>query len=197
MLTMSKNLKENLAKSISAVGNPLLLAPIIIGWSEYKKAGADSVLDVFVPLLGIIALPTALWVFIKKSKGQYSNYDVSNRKQRVTLYVFMAPLMLAATIYVNYMQFPPDITVGFTVATCLLIVAFVINFFIKSSMHAAIGFYLSIALFALTGIGAGFMLLFSGLISWSRWYLKRHTISEIVMGCFLGLLSGLIYLSFI
>ena len=80
---------------------------------------------------------------------------------------------------------------GATVTLLLLIIAALINFRIKLSLHALFAFYSAIILFVVNPIAGAIAFTLAVLVFWSRLYLKRHDLSETLVGTFLGLLGGL------
>jgi hypothetical protein len=80
---------------------------------------------------------------------------------------------------------------GATMSLFLLIIAALINFRIKLSLHALFAFYSAIMLFVINPIAGAVAFALAFLVFWSRLYLKRHDLPETLVGAFLGLLGGL------
>jgi membrane-associated phospholipid phosphatase len=89
---------------------------------------------------------------------------------------------------------PGPVLTGGLVLIQLLMISFLLNFRIKVSLHLAIAAYISIALCPINfPMGIGLFVLLP-LIAWSRWYLGRHGILELVLGALLGLICGFEFL---
>jgi len=76
----------------------------------------------------------------------------------------------------------------------LTVISQFINFFVKSSLHVSLNIYLAALIFTVSfEIGIA-VLLFTGLLSWSRIKLGRHTIKEVLFGLSTGAIISLIML---
>ena len=74
----------------------------------------------------------------------------------------------------------------------LLIVAALVNFGIKLSLHALFAFYGAIILFVVNPIVGAIAFALALLVFWSRLYLGRHDLLEMLVGTSLGLAGGLV-----
>ena len=84
-------------------------------------------------ILLLLIIPTALWIYRNVQNGTYSNMDVSNRKQRHSLYIF---IIIATVIFLAvdfYLHKEMDWTIF--MLCILLILMQISNFFIKSSLY--------------------------------------------------------------
>ena len=81
---------------------------------------------------------------------------------------------------------------GATVTLFLLIMAALINFRIKLSLHALFAFYSGVILFVVNPLVGAVALVLALLVFWSRLYLRRHDFLETLLGAFLGLVGGLV-----
>jgi membrane-associated phospholipid phosphatase len=81
---------------------------------------------------------------------------------------------------------------GAAVTLFLLLVAALVNFRIKLSLHALFAFYSAIILFVVHPVVGAIAFALALLVFWSRLYLGRHDLLEMVVGASLGLLGGLI-----
>ena len=87
----------------------------------------------------------------------------------------------------------PDFALrGSTMTLFLLIIAALINFRIKLSLHALFAFYSAVILFVVNPVVGAVAFALALLVFWSRLYLKRHDLLEMLVGAFLGLLGGLL-----
>ena len=132
-----------IAKAISFIGHPLLTIPLFVtimmfAFEDFEKALLNSTL-----IIGCIFLPLFLRIYVKSKNGTYTNFDVSDRIQRKTLYTFIIPLMIVVT-GISFKTSPAsNYSISVLFATILIIISQVINLFIKSSLHVSLNIYLS------------------------------------------------------
>ncbi len=143
-------------------------------------------------LLATVILPMALLLFRGFQSGRWSDPDVSIRAERVRFYP-RAILILAMAVIVLLLSRAPGFALrGATMTLFLLIVAALINFQIKLSLHALFAFYSAVILFVVNPVVGAVAVALALLVFWSRLYLKRHDLLETLVGAFLGLLGGLV-----
>lgn len=177
-----------IAKAISFIGHPLLTIPLFVAvmmfaFEDFEKALLNSAL-----IIGCIFLPLFLRMYIKSRNGTYTNFDVSDRIQRKTLFTFIIPLMIVVTFILFKTSPASNLSLSVLFGTILVIISQIINLFIKSSLHVSLNIYLS-ALVMTADLRIGIaVFLFSGLIAWSRIALGRHTWKEVVFGSCIGLI---------
>jgi membrane-associated phospholipid phosphatase len=187
---------QKLAKYVSILGHPFLTIPIYtlaINFSIYeiKKAFLIS-----FTIVGCFFIPVILWNYINTKRGKYTNFDVSDQKQRNSMYVFALPLLTAVLFifYLTHQSHALILTILF--AVILLVISYLVNFAIKCSGHISLTIFLSFIILP-KNLTAAFILLFCALIiGWSRIALKRHTFIEVLTGMIIGLITGLSMLYF-
>jgi hypothetical protein len=177
-----------IAKAISLIGHPLLTIPLFVAAMMFAFEGFEKALLNSALIIGCIFLPLFLRMYIKSKNGTYTNFDVSDRIQRKTLFAFIIPLMIVVTV-VSFKTNPgSNFSLSVLFGTILVIISQVINLFIKSSLHVSLNIYLSaLVMTADYRIGIA-VFLFSGLIAWSRVALGRHTWKEVAFGSCIGLI---------
>jgi membrane-associated phospholipid phosphatase len=185
---------KKIASFISVIGNPLYTIPLFVlivmfGNEDFSKAALISFL-----IIGCIFVPVILWMFIKSKNGTYTNFDVSDKHQRKSLFWFAFPLILVITVLMFVTNQPKNISISMLFALILVVTSQVTNFFIKSSLHVSLNIFLSSLIFTVNyKIGIA-VLLFTGLLIWSRLKLERHTVKEVLTGFVIGLIISLIML---
>jgi len=132
-----------------------------------------------------------LLLFRGFQSGRWSDPDVSIRAERVQFYPRAILISVVAAIVLLLFHAPVFALRGATITLLLLIIAALINFRIKLSLHALFAFYSAIILFVVNPIAGAIAFTLAALVFWSRLYLKRHDLSETLVGTFLGLLGGL------
>jgi hypothetical protein len=179
------------ARFISIIGHPLLTIPLYIlivmfAFEDFKKASLNSLL-----IIGGIFLPLVLRMYFKHKNGTYTNFDVSDRIQRKSLFLFAIPFMIVVTIISFKTKQSITFSLSVLFATILVLISQIINLFVKSSLHVSLNIYLSLLMMTLYLKVGIIFLFFSGLIAWSRIVLKRHTIKEVIFGCGVGFVISL------
>lgn len=178
---------QRLARGISVVGHPLVLVPLFVGLYTYQRypPGQAALLTGAV-LLGVV-LPLTLWNLRRVRQGQYTNFDVSDRRQRRSMYPVLLVTMGAVSALGWLTHQPRPLTLGLSVAWALVAAASLINRWFKCSLHAALAFFLGGILIILMGPVGTWALVLAALVGVSRVVLGRHSVGEVVVGAGLGL----------
>ncbi len=187
---------KKVANFISIIGHPLLTIPLFIlvvlfGSESFSKATMNSLL-----IIGCIFIPLIVWMYLKSKNGSYTNFDVSDRIQRKSLFRFAIPLLVVVNVVLFATHQSKNLSISALFALILLVVIQVINLYVKSSLHVSFTIYLAALIFTVNykiGIVA---LLFTGLLMWSRVKLERHTIKEVWFGLVTGIVISLLMLAF-
>jgi len=181
-----------LARCVSWIGHPLvfisLSVVIIIILRLANRAGLALLLTLLVTLI----LPMALLLFWGARTGRWSDADVSIRSERVRFYPRAIPISAMAVIALLLLGAPAMALRGAVVTLFLLLVAALVNFRIKLSLHALFAFYSAIILFVVHPVVGAMAFALAFLVFWSRLYLGRHDLLETLVGASLGLLGGLV-----
>lgn len=181
-----------LSKIISNFFNPLVSLVIYFFYYSYKNYTWEQATAKFLPILLLLIIPIALWIYRNVKNGNYTNMDVSNRKQRHSLYIF---IIIATVIFLGvdfYLHKEMDWTIF--MLCILLILMQISNFFIKSSMHTSLNIYVSALFFTIEPFVGIFWFLLSIVIGITRVILKRHTPAEVFSGGAIAIFVSLIYL---
>ena len=174
--------------------------PYLFGFNHISQGGIiliyTFVLSLLIPVIGILLL---------KGTGLISSLKMEKRMERI------GPLILTSIFYLWFFincKNNPEIPLIFILfvfgALCVLLLTFVVNVFIKTSIHtaglSAMVVYFFTLFFAFNGvidtnelfswIVASIMTL--GFVISGRLYLKAHNIPEIICGLILGVFSQLI-----
>lgn len=185
----------SISRFISNFFNPLVSLVIYFFYYSYLNYSWEEATKKFLPILLLLIIPVALWIYRNVRKGVYSNMDVSNRKQRHSLYVFI----IVATIVFLSVDYGIHNEIDWTVLMlCILLSLMQLsNFFIKSSMHTSLNIYVA-ALFYAINPALGFIwFLLAILIGITRVILKRHTPQEVLSGAAIAIFVSLIYLTMV
>lgn len=173
-----------LARQVSLVGHPFLIAPIGIVLILYLASG-----DVWAALgwaglsAAFVVAPAILYLRRKLKVKHYTDADVSVREHRLGFYIFGTLCMVAMFLLLVWLDAPqPLIAMYIAGLAAVVISTLVTHFLVKASIHtgviagvaAATAFYsvpLAIILF-------GAMLV----VARARLVLKRHNVIEAITG---------------
>ena len=180
------------SKFISNFFNPLVSMVIYFYFFSKKELSKSEAWAYFIPVLLFTLLPTIVWLVWNVKTGRYTNLDVSDRKQRKSLYFFLAFCVIAYLVYYYIVHHQMDINMLFIFI--LLLIMQLSNYFIKSSMHTAFNVFVASMFFAIDwkwGLAWFFLAILVGI---TRIILKRHTVKEVLMGILIASLVSFVYL---
>ena len=180
------------ARWISRIGHPLVFISLSVGIIIALRLANRTGLALSLTLSATVILPMALLLFRGLQSGRWSDPDVSIRAERVRFYPRAISISAVAVIVLLLSRTPAFALRGATMTLFLLIMAALINFRIKPSLHALFAFYSAVILFVVSPVVGGAAFALAILVFWSRLYLKRHDFLEMLVGAFLGLLGGLV-----
>ena len=184
-------MKKKIAQIISIAGHPLLTLPLFVLFTtftleDFKKAFITSSI-----IIGGFFLPLILRLYLKSRNGSYTNFDVSDRKQRKSVFTFIVPILSVVTLLMYLTGQSINLCLSLLFGLTLVIISQVVNLYIKSSMHVAFHLYLSFLVMTLNLRIGLIALLITIPIAWSRIVLGRHTLKESLVGSVIGILVGL------
>ncbi len=180
------------SKFISGFFNPmnsLVIYFIVFSTRNFTLAEATQN---FLPIFLITIVPISSWIIYNVRTKKYTNLDVSDRKQRKSLYFFIEGAMIVYLFFVYLKYERIDMVLLFLLV--LLIVMQISNYFIKSSMHTAINIFIAALFFTLSPLYGLIWLILSILVGISRIILKRHSPAEVVSGAVIAGMVSFIYL---
>ncbi len=180
------------ARWVSGIGHPLVFITLSVATIIILRAADRTGLAVLLTLLVTVILPMALLLFWGTRSGRWSDSDVSIRAERAQFYPRAISISAAAVIALWMLRAPAFALRGALVTLCLLITASLINFRIKLSLHALFDFYSAFILFVINPIAGEIAFALALLVFWSRLYLRRHDLLEMLVGTSLGLVGGLV-----
>lgn len=180
------------ARCVSWIGHPLVFITLSVGIVIALRVANRAGLALLLILLATVILPMALLLFRGFQSGRWSDPDVSIRAERIRFYPRAISISAVAMIVLLLLHAPVFVVRGATITLSLLIIAALINFWIKLSLHALFAFYSAVILFMINPVAGAVAFALALLVFWSRLYLKRHDLLETFLGAFLGLFGGLI-----
>ena len=140
----------------------------------------------------VFIMAVTLFVVMGVMFGVFSNFDVSKREQRPLLFSFCAFAAFCYLLSLLILNGPKVLFIALFAVVFGLIVAVIVNRWIKASIHMAT--LTSVILFIGILYKGYFLLLFLliPLLAWARVKMKEHTPVETVVGTILGIVITLI-----
>jgi hypothetical protein len=180
------------ARWVSWIGHPLVFISLSVAIIIVLRVANRAGLTLWVTLFVTVILPMAFLLFWGARSGRWSDLDVSVRVERARFYPRAIPISAMAVIALWVLRAPAFALRGALVILFLLVVAALVNFRIKLSLHALFAFYSAIILIMVNPVAGAIAFALAFLVFWSRLYLRRHDLLEMLVGTSLGLLGGLI-----
>ncbi len=188
--------REKTAHFISTIGHPMLTIPAFIITMLFLNESFEKAIWISLLIIAGIFIPMFFKMFRGAKSGKYTNFDISDQKQRKSFYPFVLILMLSVICILYFTHQPDYIVKSMFFGFLLILVNYLLNFFLKVSLHVSLTIFLGFLIFPIQPILGILTFLFSLLMAWSRLELKRHTQIEIVFGILIGTLIGSLYLFF-
>lgn len=186
--------KEKFAHFISNFAHPLISFPIFVVIQLFSNEPMARAISLSALIILGIFVPITLKLYFGTKKGKYTNFDVSDRQERKGFFPTVIFLFAAIIAVLYFTKQPNYILQPFLFALLLMSICYIANFFLKVSLHTSLTLFLGFLILPLNvWIGIGFMA-FTGLMAWSRLYLKRHSLAEILYGAVIGSSVGILYL---
>lgn len=179
-----------IARVFSALGHPFFTVAVFIIAVSFRTYAPGTAAAITAGVVGTVVFPAAAWNWWNARRGYYSDFDVSNRRERHSMYLVLVALMAAAALGLWWTGQPAGVVYGLVFSTVLLIVCGIVNFFLKASLHAALAFYLAAVALGVHPPTGALMLAFAFPVGWSRIALRRHSTAEVIAGSLLGCAFG-------
>ncbi|WP_461130641.1 phosphatase PAP2 family protein [Spirosoma aerophilum] len=178
------------AKALSLIGHPLLTTTLFALYVTFQQLPIMNAVIISAGLLGGVVLPISWYNYRKVKRGQYTNFDVSDQRQRAQFYPVLigAISLLAGLLFATHQ--PRPFCYGTACVLLLVIISYEVNRYIKASLHTSLSFFLTWAIYGINQPLGLLMGVFAILIGLSRLVLGRHTLLEILIGALIGLIAG-------
>ncbi|MDQ2824503.1 MAG: hypothetical protein M3R29_03555 [Verrucomicrobiota bacterium] len=179
------------ARIVSWIGHPLVFITVSVALVVISRLANRAGLIVLLTLFVSVILPTALLLFGGVRSGRWSDADVSVPKERARFYPVAIPISAIGVLALWLWHAPGFVLRGALVTFVLFILAAIVNFYIKLSLHALFAFYCTTILFRVSGLFGTIAFALAVLVFWSRLYLQRHDLAEMLTGTSIGLAGGI------
>lgn len=182
---------KTLAQLISIVLHPFVTIIVMVIVREWRHGSFSGALK-SVAAIGMIAiLPVAVLILYKVLTGDWTTVDASRKLERPTLYGVSLAAVLGLILFLTMKRPDSVLLPGSAGAFGLLVCAWIVNAWVKVSLHMAFASLVTTVLIMGGAIVGWGMLALLPCLAWSRLKLERHTRKELVSGLILGTLTGL------
>lgn len=170
-----------------------MLDPFIVFFSlmimaslQGGASGKELLFTLFVIVAGILVPPVSLLLWAVRTK-KVTNWDVSNRKQRIWVFLIFILFLFIDVFIINSLH-NEELSRFFAMCLVSFMGTFAITLFWKISGHLST---LAIAIgmiFHWYGFSWWSLFFLLPILCWSRVILKRHTLAQTIAGSIYGLL---------
>lgn len=191
-----------IANLISWIFHPLLIPSYLFtAVSLHYPTVLQTVVPgywIFLLMLLLTGVLPALNIFLLRMMGSVKDLEMPDRKDRIFPFLLVA-FIYGMVAYLFYSKYPAPGILSLLYILCILtLLALIINFYIKLSIHA-LSIVCATAVLTTLALqeGSGNVLfpvifgwLASGLVMSSRLALDAHTLKEVTLGGSVGLIGG-------
>jgi membrane-associated phospholipid phosphatase len=143
----------------------------------------------------IVILPSLIFILVRVRGGRYQDIDVSIRKDRYVLYVLGGSCLVLMIVLLIFLQSPAIAQRTLQAGFLSVLVGSIFNRFInKLSLHVLTVAGCAVVLYFVSPFVGVVLGLISLVVAWSRVYLARHTIPEVIWGWIVGVACTIIWL---
>ncbi|MDI6644017.1 MAG: PAP2 family protein [Methanobacteriaceae archaeon] len=182
---VKKDYKDFFAEWISLVANaPLVAIPIFVLINYVLLDGSDFIFFSIVSVFFAAILPSIIsiiWIYHKKVE-----MDMPNKSDRIYPLLTVILSYIIGTIVLYVLKAPAIVTVLMFCYLFNTVIVLLINFFWKISIHVMGVSGPAPALIYVFGFWGIIFVLVIPMVMWSRFYLKRHTFNQVLVGALLG-----------
>ena len=180
--------KAQVAKWVSIAGHPFIFSPIVaLLVGAYLFGPVESVIGLLTVILCCL-LPASLYILRKVKIGEWSDLDVSARKDRPHLFLVGFAFLLFTELVLWVTRQPNVYALGCLAGLILIGGGLFLNRWLKPSMHAGFAMLTACSLWPLSASLSLVAMLFAVAVGWSRVELRRHSRWEVGVGLLLGML---------
>jgi len=191
-LSRGATVRRDFANVVSAIVHPLLFPIVTLAVVSYNISHSLTRTGEIVLLTLVVGtLPVAALVWVQVKRGVWTDFDVSQRNQRYTLY----PFALACLGLVMYLYLRIGALYAFGCSLALMIANIInglINTIWKISAHATTAALCATLLWHFTPVWGPPAAASALLVGWSRVELRRHTAGQVFAGWLVGVSSAVL-----
>lgn len=187
------NKGQLLAKLASFIGHPIILGVISVWYVNITYFDYSESLKLGIQLLLGLVIPLVVFILYQIKKGEFKDFDVSNQEKRAKLYYIVLILILVQIGLLFFNEHSNLVRTGAIIVFAQVAISFLINKWIKISLHSSFAFLVSTMAYTVSHKFAFILFMFAIAVGFSRVYLKRHDSKEVFLGMMLGVFCGFIF----
>ena len=130
------------ARFISWIGHPLVFVAASVAVVVGTQLGLHAGFPILLALLLITLVPTAILILSGVRSGRWSDADVSVRKERQRFFPWAVPFSLVGVLVMYLIHAPAYIIRGGAITLALFLASWIVNCFLKLSLHGTLRFLL-------------------------------------------------------
>lgn len=183
--------KSLLAKCVSNATHPFLTVTVALLFAALSWSKSQW-LETFVVSESTIVILPALFVYKGIVAGKYDSIDISNRSKRGMPIIFSLMTASLNLIYLLITNSSVKFILFYLEGVVLVITVALLTAITKVSVHLALfsGIITSFSMLLDWRYSALYLLL--PLIAWARIQVKAHTLFQVVLGSFTGIVACLV-----
>ncbi len=182
---------NKVSKTISFITFPFIVAVPTIFLLLLSETDLSK--SVFWTLLSIlfIAIFPLIYILLKIRTKRISNLSIDIRNQRKSVFICYSLSIIFGIICFYAINAPVNLIIGFWGLLTIVLISFMINSYVfKISVHMlGMGLSFSLLFQYYTTLSIAILIL-SVFTALARFYLKKHTVTEIISGFVLGITVG-------
>ena len=176
------------ARGLSTLGHPVVVMPVaVLVLLLHLHASSLAPIILALCIVAGAVLGFSLW---QVHRGRWQHVDASAKGERRSLNLFLAMVLFLAAIVAFARAAEPGFTLGLLLSGLLIILAMLISRWIKLSLHASFATFAVVLLWPLGFWYVALAAVVAAGICWSRVFLGRHTVTEVVAGNLIGAAMG-------
>lgn len=180
------------AHLLSLAGHPAILTPSAAALAAVSGGASPQMTRTILFSAGAVAAAVMVYSFVQVRQGKWADADASLPEERSQLNLFLLPALALASAWAFWSGQPAALSAGLGVAAAIVAAAVLTARWLKLSLHVGFAVLVSSLFWPemfLVGIGLGF----TCLVGWSRLYLARHDLADLLAGALAGGLGGLVF----
>ncbi len=176
-----------LARIISMIASPLIITAPVSYALVFKTSNNAFYAIVWTAASLLFAATIGLFVLYGVKRGMFSDFDISIKEQRKPIFIFAAIVSILYFFIIFFLHGPKILMATLGALLLGVLIDSFVNRKIKASIHLAVYSAFAAVLGILYGGIFWFFVILIPLVAWSRIKLKRHSLTETIVGTILGL----------
>lgn len=167
---------------ITRTFDPVFEIPLAVGMSVWFLADPSMRLQTLLLIFLFYVLAPAIYFVVRIRKGKVSDWDITKKEERKAIYQFSIASHLLGILAV-FLLGQIFLVKLLMVLWVVSVVFMVVNIYWKISVHAGVNAFLMVLLNNFYGWKIfGWLMVVLLLVLWSRVYLRKHTITQVMAG---------------